>query len=435
MAGYLLIISVLLLGGVIATVGDRLGYKVGKARLSLFNLRPRDTAVVITILTGGVISASTLGILFTVSDSLRTGVFELEKIQDKLNEARSELEDALGEKETVEQERDQAQQDRLAAQQRLDQINEFLEAAQEEQEVTARELTEVVERADRLRSEVDRLSQDREELIAQRRVVQEQIAQRDEELQRQETIIAEGQQELQDLQDQQAFLDAEILELEQDLLLLRERRVVLARGEILAAQLIQVNATANAEAIVDGLLRQANQIAQRKTLPGTHNSDQTVIQIPQAEVDRLTAILQDQQPYVVRILSAGNYVTGETPVLVFMDVSLNRIVFPAGEVIASTAADPETLTERELRERINLLLSASQFRARQSGIVNDNIEVPIDSLVGFLREVLSYGRPLVIQAVALEPAYTVGPLRLAFVARNNDDAILFRSDAPPLPGI
>ena len=81
MAGYLLIVSILLLGGVIATVGDRLGYKVGKARLSLFNMRPRNTAVLITILTGGFISASTLGILFAVSDPLRTGVFELEEIQ------------------------------------------------------------------------------------------------------------------------------------------------------------------------------------------------------------------------------------------------------------------------------------------------------------------------------------------------------------------
>ena len=38
--GYILILATLLLGGVIATVGDRLGTKVGKARLSLFNLRP-----------------------------------------------------------------------------------------------------------------------------------------------------------------------------------------------------------------------------------------------------------------------------------------------------------------------------------------------------------------------------------------------------------
>ena len=89
--GLVLIVAILVLGGVIATVGDRLGTRVGKARLSLFNLRPRQTATLITIITGIVISASTFGLLFAVSDQLRTGVFELGKIQNNLKEARDEL--------------------------------------------------------------------------------------------------------------------------------------------------------------------------------------------------------------------------------------------------------------------------------------------------------------------------------------------------------
>ena len=52
MSGWLLILSLLVLGGVLSTLGDRLGSRVGKARLSLFNMRPRRTAVVITVLTG-----------------------------------------------------------------------------------------------------------------------------------------------------------------------------------------------------------------------------------------------------------------------------------------------------------------------------------------------------------------------------------------------
>ncbi|MDX2098741.1 MAG: DUF3084 domain-containing protein, partial [Leptolyngbyaceae cyanobacterium bins.59] len=101
-SGYILIVAILILGGVIATVGDRLGTKVGKARLSLFNLRPRQTAVVITILTGGVIAASTLGILFAISDQLRTGVFELGRIQDNLAKARKDLEQTRDQKKQME---------------------------------------------------------------------------------------------------------------------------------------------------------------------------------------------------------------------------------------------------------------------------------------------------------------------------------------------
>ena len=68
--GLLLITTVLVLGGVIATLGDRIGMRVGKARLSLFNLRPRQTATVVSILTGSVISASTLGLLLVASEQI-----------------------------------------------------------------------------------------------------------------------------------------------------------------------------------------------------------------------------------------------------------------------------------------------------------------------------------------------------------------------------
>ena len=46
MSGWLLIIALLVLGGVLSALGDRLGSRVGKARLSLFNMRPRRTAAV-----------------------------------------------------------------------------------------------------------------------------------------------------------------------------------------------------------------------------------------------------------------------------------------------------------------------------------------------------------------------------------------------------
>lgn len=90
-AGFILVISILVLGGVIATVSDRLGTKVGKARLSLFKLRPRTTAVVVTMVTGTVLSGLTLGILFAASKPLRRGVFRIDEIQERLNQSRKDL--------------------------------------------------------------------------------------------------------------------------------------------------------------------------------------------------------------------------------------------------------------------------------------------------------------------------------------------------------
>ena len=91
MSAWLLILALLVLGGVLSTLGDRLGSMVGKARLSLFNLRPRKTAVVITALTGSLISALSLGLMLLVSERLRVGLFQLDQIQAKVRDGRIAL--------------------------------------------------------------------------------------------------------------------------------------------------------------------------------------------------------------------------------------------------------------------------------------------------------------------------------------------------------
>jgi len=89
--GWLLILSLLVLGGILSTLGDRLGTRVGKARLSIFKLRPKSTAVLITVFTGSIISAISLAIMVAFNSQLRVGLFELEDIQAKISEREDEL--------------------------------------------------------------------------------------------------------------------------------------------------------------------------------------------------------------------------------------------------------------------------------------------------------------------------------------------------------
>ena len=91
MTGWLLIISLLILGGLLATLGDLLGSRIGKARLSIFKLRPKKTAIFITVLTGSLISAISLGLMLLVSRQLRVGLFELNDLQTRLRESRQAL--------------------------------------------------------------------------------------------------------------------------------------------------------------------------------------------------------------------------------------------------------------------------------------------------------------------------------------------------------
>jgi uncharacterized protein (DUF3084 family) len=107
---WILIVVLILLGGLIAPFGDLLGTKIGKARFSILKLRPKKTATIVTIITGGFISAISIGLLILVSEEFRQRLFVdipfLQKTLDEskkalipLQEERKKLEDKINFKE------------------------------------------------------------------------------------------------------------------------------------------------------------------------------------------------------------------------------------------------------------------------------------------------------------------------------------------------
>src|SRR5579883_2845076 len=61
-------------GGVIAYLGDTWGYKLGKKRLTLFGLRPRVTANLLTVVFGVLIALLTFGVLISVNAGFRVAL-------------------------------------------------------------------------------------------------------------------------------------------------------------------------------------------------------------------------------------------------------------------------------------------------------------------------------------------------------------------------
>ena len=83
MFGATLILVMVITGGLIAFLGDRIGTRVGKRRLTLWGLRPRYTSIVITILTGVLIAGSTMVVLTIISYDVRTALFGMEALKAK----------------------------------------------------------------------------------------------------------------------------------------------------------------------------------------------------------------------------------------------------------------------------------------------------------------------------------------------------------------
>lgn len=87
-----IILTVIVVSGLIALIGDRVGHYIGRKRLTLFNMRPRRTAIAITIITGSLIALFTVSILFAVSADVRTAFFGLDNLKKMISERSKELE-------------------------------------------------------------------------------------------------------------------------------------------------------------------------------------------------------------------------------------------------------------------------------------------------------------------------------------------------------
>ena len=89
---WVLIVFLILLGGIIAPFGDLLGTKIGKARFSILKLRPKKTATIVTVITGGFISSISIGLLLLVSEEFRQRLFvDIPFLQRTLDESKKAL--------------------------------------------------------------------------------------------------------------------------------------------------------------------------------------------------------------------------------------------------------------------------------------------------------------------------------------------------------
>ncbi|MEQ8960334.1 MAG: DUF3084 domain-containing protein, partial [Coleofasciculus sp. C2-GNP5-27] len=263
------------------------------------------------------------------------------------------------------------------------------------------------------------------EAIAQREV---RLAQLEEELAQRELLIAQRNQQLTEQEQQLAFLERQVDILEQyyqNYQALRQGNVAILRGQVLAFGVVRIVEPSAASEAVDQLLREANRTATEIILPGSEEPQQPLIQITQAQAEQLIEQIQDGRDYVVRILSAGNYVVGEKPIQAFADAALNQVVFAPGEVLAAVSIDASTLTNKALQQRIDQLLAASQFRARRAGVLGpiQVAEGDPSTLIRFMEQLAESEQPLAVRAIAQDQTSTAGPLKMQLVAIQNGQVV------------
>jgi uncharacterized protein (DUF3084 family) len=180
-SGYILVAVVLFLGGIIAVSGDRIGSKVGKARLTLFKLRPRQTATLITVVVGTLLSASVLTVLFASSEQLRTGIFDLQKLQGKLRSTSAELAQAISQKNNFQRDLEKLRIEQSEAKDALSGVNQSVRDELTKRSTTTQQLNNLRQQLEAvgtqkttLKKEVSETTRKIEDLTTQQIVLKKQ---------------------------------------------------------------------------------------------------------------------------------------------------------------------------------------------------------------------------------------------------------------------
>ena len=376
MSGWLLILALLVLGGVLSTLGDRLGSKVGKARLSLLGMRPRRTAVVITVLTGSLISAISLGLMLLVSDRLRTGLFELDQLERRLREGRDALHRSQRELTAAERGRQQARS----------------------------QLSMVEAQAASLRRELAPMLQQRRLLEQERDQLSREIGAKDADIQR-------NRQELTRLNNRISASAKELQQLETNLIALRRGDVVISSGQPLEIAKVRIEKPDQAKIVIEALLRQTNANVYQRVLPG-QTPNRQILLVPRSDITKLEGILSKRGDWVVSLISAANVLKGERQVVAFPDVRRNRQVVQAGEQLATTVLEGDERSPEQVRSRLNVLLASAYNTVQRAGSLASGLQFDAAS-VNQLSNALTNrpaGQVVQLQAVSLRNGDLVDPV-------------------------
>ena len=402
MSGILLIAVLVITGGAIAFIGDRLGTKIGKKRLSIFGLRPRHTSIIITIFTGIVITTLTFGVMAAASENVRTALFGLEELNRTMQETKNnllhtqaDLDAAKSEQEHTDAALQQSKADvaRLNEQQKaLEAEAALLQAGIAELEGAKAELTarneELFGNNQKLLADNTNLTADNENLVADNKTLEERTRQ-----------------------------------LRAGLITVREGDIVFRAGEIIASGVIR-GGRSNEEVAADMEMLAA--LANRNVSArfGSDRSDEDIwIYRPEYEA-AVETIAKSKQDIVVRIAAASNLVRGEE-VRTTLELYPNSIIYRDKEFIIARPYELGLADDSEAEQTVMNFLKDVNFAATSKGILPD----PLRGTVGVMEGAQFYDvvaklkgqrGPVILLAYANGDTDASGPLRLKIEVEKNN---------------
>ena len=398
MYGIILIGVMIVTGGAIAFIGDKLGTKVGKKRLSIFGLRPRHTSMIVTVITGGLITALTMGALAVTSENVRTALFGMEE----LNATMAATKIKLGE---VTDELSLTQEELLAADEDLTQSKDEIETLKAEQEELAAE-------SERLKEGNEQLEQEKSELTAENKNLADTNSALEDSNKKLSASNTNLSAENEQLTKNNSDLEEHAKNLREGLIAMREGDIIFKAGEVLSSGVIKANQSA------EKIAADINQLADDATRNISARFGETIdssVWIYQPELNKaIETISKSNQDMVLRITAAGNLVRGE-PIRTTLSLYKNDSVFDKGEFVFAKNYDVTKADDAEFIMQ-NFLAEINRV-AVTKGILADPINGSVgvidgDQLYNIIDTISKVRGKVYLSAYAKDATTSIGPLRL-----------------------
>ncbi len=394
MSGVMLIIILLIASGLIAYAGDYVGRKAGKKKLTIFNLRPKYTSRIISVLTGILIMIFALIVLSVFSENVRIALFGMEKLKKEISTLQlnikskeKELSEIIKKYEAIKEERGRA-------------IKEL--------ESYKMKLNKLEENRAKIFEELNRLSKEREILYKENEKLQRSIY----EISQKISSLSKEREKL--LEEKKELLD-EIQFLNTTITNMRTEGIVFRRGELILNYISKGDLTeekAKEEAKV--LLSLIENIAKER---GAGNEEKGFIWVPEAEWKKLLNAFMTSGEKLIRVFSLANIFEGE-PALVTFEIYPYKLVFKKDDVLVLKVIDgSEDLNKIE--SKLLEILSEVNKIAQQKGVLPDPLtntvgEISFEEFYNIVYKIKEKGKKVLLKVVVDEDTYNSGPLKIRF---------------------
>lgn len=383
--GVSIFLVLMVMGGLIAYLGDKIGSKVGKKRMTLFGLRPKYTSIIVTIISGTLISFLTVAVMAIVNENVRVALFGLNKLYAEMEQLNQEIADK----------------------------NKALDEGKALLAKRTQEVADMERRTGEISSELQQVEAQRSYAESQLYVVRRAYEEAQKDVKASAEEIKELENTKQELTGTISRLDEEKEWLIKNIENIREGTVIFRAGQVLTSAVVDENMTEETAAQVLGSVLRDINTALRERL-NIQDENAVVINVQRREFeDTVRQITMSPVKKLVRVRAAGNIILGESTIVDF-DIHDNLLVYRQGETVYSAdMAEYGAYKNHDLK--VLHFLRDINTAAKEKGVLPDPITGNIGQLdsremLDVIQQVKELDGRCRLVATAKHDVYTAGPV-------------------------